>query len=54
VNERADNINEKLLTKEMKVVLEKVQTRPELLVYFDEFLLLLEMAAQTKKTLEAK
>lgn len=47
VNERADNLN--IDTPEKRTLLEKIQTRPELVYRFEEFQLLFEMAAQTKK-----
>jgi hypothetical protein len=49
VNERADNLLTNDLTANKKELLEKIQTRPELVVRFQEFQLLLEMAAQTRK-----
>lgn len=49
VNERADNLNIKTLSPEKKKILETIQTRPELITRVEEFRLLLEMAAQTKK-----
>lgn len=49
VNERADNLDIKNLSEEKKILLEKIRIRPELVVRFEEFRLLLEMAAETKK-----
>ncbi|MDC9723403.1 MAG: M12 family metallopeptidase, partial [Urechidicola sp.] len=49
VNERNDNLLTEGLSEDKINLLEKVRTRPELIVKFDEFRLLLEMAAQTKK-----
>jgi len=49
VNERPDNLNSDSLSQEKKKLLETIQTRPELIIRFEEFRLLLEMAAQTKK-----
>jgi len=49
INERADNLNPENLSDKEKSVIEKLRTRPELIVHFEEFRLLLEMAAQTKK-----
>jgi serralysin len=49
VNERADNLLVENLSPEKKRVLEKVKTRPELIFKYEEFSLLLEMAAQSKK-----
>lgn len=45
VNERADNLSHENLSDDEKSVLEKIRTRPELIVRFEEFRLLLEMAA---------
>jgi serralysin len=49
VNERADNLLVESLTDDKKLLLEKIKTRPEQMLRFEEFRLLLEMAAQTKK-----
>ena len=49
VNERKDNLITENLSEDKKLVLEKIQSRPELVVRFEEYQLLLEMAAQTKK-----
>lgn len=49
INERAENLNLEDLSEEKKELLEVIQTRPELIVRFEEYRLLLEMAAQTKK-----
>lgn len=49
INERADNLLVENLTEDRRILLEKIKTRPELIVRFEEFQLLLEMAAQTKK-----
>lgn len=49
VNERANNLDIENLSQEKKKLLETIQTRPELIIRFEEFRLLLEMAAQTKK-----
>ena len=49
INERADNLDVSTFSEEQQLLLEKVRTRPELIVRFREFQLLLEMAAQTKK-----
>jgi hypothetical protein len=49
INERADNLDSNNFSEEQQLLLEKVRSRPELIVRFREFELLLEMAAQTKK-----
>lgn len=49
VNERADNLLVENLNEDKKRLLEKIKTRPEQMLRFEEFGLLLEMAAQTKK-----
>jgi serralysin len=49
VNERADNLDIAHLSDEKKLILETIRIRPELIVRPNEFGLLLEMAAQTKK-----
>ena len=47
VNERVDNLI--VDTPNKKKLLETIQNRPELVVRFEEYRLLLEMAAQTRK-----
>lgn len=49
VNERADNLDIGSISDAKKKLLETIQTRPELIFRFEEFGLLFEMAAQTKK-----
>ncbi len=49
VNERADNLLVENLSNEKLQLLERIKTRPELIVRIEEFRLLSEMAAQTQK-----
>ena len=49
VNERSDNLNIDALQEAKRILLEKIHNRPELITKFEEFRLLLEMAAETKK-----
>jgi len=49
VNERADNLLLESLSNEKKQLLEKIKTNPDYFLLFEEYGLLLEMAAQTKK-----
>lgn len=49
VNERADNLLVENLNDDKKRLLEKIKTRPEQMLRFEEFRLLVEMAAETKK-----